>query len=65
MIKKEVIQRLYNKLISYIPWICVCFALDGTVILIETAITNGYLPPYTIVSYCIRWQIAVCDCCFN
>lgn len=46
-------RKIYNKLISYIPWICVCFALDGTIILIETALTNGYLPPYTIVSYCL------------
>jgi hypothetical protein len=57
---KEVIQiqgilvrKIYNKLISYIPWICVCFAIDGVIILIDTALTNGYLPPYTIVSYCL------------
>ena len=53
MIWQDIIQKIYNKLISCIPWICICFALDGTVILIETAITNGYLPPYTIVSYCL------------
>lgn len=47
------ILRLYDKLVSYISWVCICFALDGIIILIETALTNGYLPPYTIVSYCL------------
>jgi hypothetical protein len=53
MNNKEIIQKIYNKLIGYIPWVCVCFALDGVIILIVTALTNGYLPPYTIVSYCL------------
>jgi hypothetical protein len=53
MILKEIIEKLYKKLISNTLWVCVCFALDGIIILIETALTNGYLPPYTIVSYCL------------
>jgi hypothetical protein len=44
-------EKLHKKINEYIFWICLCLAVDGTIILIDTAITNGYCPPYTIVSY--------------
>lgn len=53
MNNKEIIQKIYKKLFDNILWICVCFALDGIIIIIVTALTNGYLPPYTIVSFCL------------
>jgi len=49
----KVAQKVYKKLNEYILWISICFALDGIIIIIDTAITNGYLPPYTIVSFCL------------
>ena len=49
----KVAQKVYKKLNEYILWVSICFALDGIIIIIDTAITNGYLPPYTIVSFCL------------
>ena len=49
----KVAQKVYKKLNEYILWISICFALDGIIIIIDTAVTNGYLPPYTIVSFCL------------
>src|SRR5208283_2894055 len=40
-----------EKIKSFIPFICLCFAIDGTIILIVTELTNGYEPPYNIVSF--------------
>ena len=50
----KVAQKVYKKLNEYILWISICFALDGIIIIIDTAVTNGYLPPYTIVSFCVN-----------
>ena len=49
----KVAQKVYKKLNEYILWISICFALDGIIIIIDTAVTNGYLSPYTIVSFCL------------